>query len=76
MSEYFVARYASGFDNPDQECVERANVAKHGISFEEAQDAFLDASGRLTDDPDHSEAESRFLPLGYGAKARCLVVSH
>ena len=54
----------------------RLNLAKHGISFEEAQTAFLDERGRLLDDPEHSEAEERFLLLGYSLQARCLVVSH
>ena len=44
----------------------RSNMAKHGVSFEEAQTAFLDENARLMDDPDHSEEEERFLLLGYG----------
>lgn len=54
----------------------RSNLAKHGISFEEAQTAFLDDGARLIDDPDHSDDEERFLLLGYSFQARCLVVSH
>ena len=54
----------------------QANLAKHGISFEEAQTSFLDESARLIDDPDHSEEEERFLLLGYSFQARCLMVSH
>lgn len=54
----------------------RSNLAKHGISFEEAQTAFLDENARLIDDPDHSEAEERFVLLGYSFQARCLIVSH
>ncbi|MGA3206109.1 MAG: BrnT family toxin, partial [Bryobacteraceae bacterium] len=42
----------------------RSNLVKHGISFQEAQTAFLDESARLIDDPDHSEVEDRFLLLG------------
>jgi uncharacterized DUF497 family protein len=29
----------------------RSNLAKHGVTFEEAQTAFLDEGGRLIDDP-------------------------
>jgi uncharacterized DUF497 family protein len=54
----------------------RANVAKHGVSFEEAQSVFLDECARLIDDPDHSSDEDRFLLLGYSFQARCLIVSH
>ena len=54
----------------------RSNLAKHGISFEESQTAFLDDNARLIDDPDHSRDEDRFLLLGYSLSARCLVVSH
>ena len=54
----------------------RSNLAKHGVSFEEAQTVFVDESARLIDDPDHSEDEDRFLLLGYSFQARCLMVSH
>ena len=54
----------------------RSNLAKHGISFEEAQSVFLDDSARLIDDPDHSEEEERFVLLGYSFQARCLIVNH
>jgi len=54
----------------------QSNVKKHGITFEEAQTAFLDEYGRLIDDPEHSEQEERFVLLGYSFQARCLIVSH
>lgn len=54
----------------------RANITKHGVSFPEAQTAFLDENARLPDDPDHSEDEERFVLLGYSFEARCLIVSH
>jgi uncharacterized DUF497 family protein len=54
----------------------RSNLAKHGVSFEEAQTVFLDENARLIDDPDHSEVEDRFLLLGYSFQARCLIVNH
>ena len=54
----------------------RANVAKHGVSFPEAQTVFLDERARLIDDPDHSHEEARFLLLGLSARLRVLVVVH
>lgn len=54
----------------------RSNLAKHGISFDEAQTAFLDDSARLIDDPDHSGEEERFVLLGFSIQAHCLIVSH
>ena len=54
----------------------RSNLAKHGVSFDEAQTVFLDEAARLIDDPDHSEGEARFVLLGYSLRARCLIVSH
>lgn len=54
----------------------RSNLAKHGVSFEEAQTVFLDEKARLIDDPDHSDAEDRFVLLGYSFQGRCLIVCH
>lgn len=54
----------------------RANLNKQGVSFEEAITTFYDDHARIIDDPDHSEAEARFLLLGYSHRARCLIVSH
>lgn len=34
----------------------RANLAQHGVSFEEAQTVFFDENARLINDPDHSES--------------------
>lgn len=54
----------------------RTNVAKHGISFEEARTVFFDDHARLIDDPSHSDEEQRFLLLGYSLRSNCLIVSH
>jgi hypothetical protein len=35
----------------------RGNIDKHGVSFEEATEAFGDPLSRTIPDPDHSEAE-------------------
>lgn len=55
---------------------DRANRKKHGISFEEARSAFLDESARVISDPEHSNAEDRFVLLGLSASLRILVVCH
>jgi len=52
------------------------NLRKHGVSFEEAQTAFLDDHALIVDDPDHSAAETRFVLLGLSATLRMLVVVH
>ena len=54
----------------------RANLKKHGVSFEEAQSVFLDDNALLLDDPDHSLDEARFLLLGVSTLLRTLVVCH
>lgn len=54
----------------------KANRAKHGVWFEEAQSVFSDVHARLFDDPEHSEEEDRFLLLGLSSAARPLVVVH
>jgi uncharacterized DUF497 family protein len=54
----------------------RENQRKHGISFEEAKTVFADENARLIHDPDHSQAEDRFILLGFSVKLRILVVVH
>jgi uncharacterized DUF497 family protein len=54
----------------------RANVSKHGVSFEEARTVFFDESARLMHDPDHSKDEDRFVLLGMSRKPRLLLVCH
>jgi len=53
-----------------------ANKRKHGVAFEEAESVFADDHALLIDDPEHSEAEDRFVLLGLSAKLRVLVVVH
>ena len=54
----------------------RANLHKHGVSFEEAATAFSDGNARLIHDPGHSLDEDRFVLLGFSSKLRILVVCH
>jgi hypothetical protein len=51
------------------------NLAKHGVSFEEAATTFQDPLGRIHDDPDHSVAEHREIIVGHSSQGRLLVVS-
>jgi uncharacterized protein len=53
-----------------------ANRRKHGVSFEEAATAFGDPLSLTIPDPEHSQAEHRFIPLGRSARQRLLVVVH
>lgn len=53
-----------------------ANLAKHGISFEEAETAFSDDHALVLPDPEHSGTEERYLLLGLSAALRVLVVVH
>ncbi|MBF0107529.1 MAG: BrnT family toxin [Deltaproteobacteria bacterium] len=54
----------------------RANIKKHGVSFEEAQSVFFDEHAMRFFDPDHSNDEDRFIMLGMSFKLRVLVVCH
>jgi uncharacterized DUF497 family protein len=58
------------------EAKNKANVQKHGVSFEEAKSVFFDEFALLIADPDHSEVEDRFVLLGLSAKLRLLLVCH
>lgn len=52
------------------------NQKKHGVSFEEAKTVFFDDAAKLIADPDHSDAEARFVLLGLSRALRLLVVCH
>jgi len=58
------------------EAKSKANIRKHGISFEEAKSVFFDEYALLIADPDHSETEDRFVLLGLSARLRLLLVCH
>ena len=42
----------------------RENIAKHGVSFQEAQEAFEDIRRVIMKDVQHSDGEQRFFCLG------------
>jgi uncharacterized DUF497 family protein len=46
---------------------DRHNRAKHGVSFELAQAAFLDPNRVIAEDLDHSDAEKRYFCFGWVA---------
>jgi uncharacterized protein len=52
------------------------NLAKHGVSFEEAATIFGDPLSITIPDPAHSQAEMRFVILGRSHLGRLLVVIH
>jgi uncharacterized DUF497 family protein len=53
-----------------------ANLAKHGVSFEEALTCFFDPEQVVFHDPEHSGDEDRDLLIGHSARGRLLIVSH
>jgi len=54
----------------------KANLTKHGISFEEATTVFYDNRAVEFYDEDSSEWEDRFLLLGISANLRLLMICH
>ena len=52
------------------------NLQKHGVSFEEAVTVFYDPLAATFDDPDHSQAENRWITIGYASKGILTVVCH
>jgi len=53
----------------------RANLLKHGVSFDEGATVFRDPLARIHDDPDHSIGEHREILIGYSAAGQLLPVS-
>jgi uncharacterized DUF497 family protein len=54
----------------------RANLRKHGVSFDEAATVFLDDLSLTGDDPDHSAGEERYVTFGVSSAGRLLVIAH
>lgn len=52
------------------------NLAKHGISFDEAQTVFNDPLYIDFYDPDHSDDEHRYIMIGISAQNRLLMVAY
>ena len=53
-----------------------SNLARHGVSFDEAVTVFFDPLSATFDDADHSLGEHRFLTIGYSSRDRLIVVCH
>ncbi|MEI6783529.1 MAG: BrnT family toxin [Verrucomicrobiota bacterium] len=54
----------------------KSNLAKHGVSFEEASTVFGDPLSLTIPDPAHSQAEDRSIVLGQSHQRKLLVVVH
>jgi uncharacterized DUF497 family protein len=54
----------------------RSNLAKHGVSFEEASTIFGDALSLTIPDPEHSAVEQRRITMGRAFNGKMLVVVH
>ena len=54
----------------------KANLKNHKISFEEARSVFSDPLSITVADPEHSEAEYRFIDIGMSEQKKLLIVSY
>ncbi len=53
-----------------------ANVAKHGVTFDQAAAVFLDALALTVYDESHSQSEERWFTIGHDASGILLAVAH
>ena len=53
-----------------------ANLAKHGVSFDEVRTVFGDPLATTVPDPDRSVSEERLLTTGLSSRQRVLIVWH
>jgi uncharacterized DUF497 family protein len=53
-----------------------ANLAKHGVSFNEASSVFGDPLATTVPDPDHSFGEERLLTTGLSNQQRVVIIWH
>jgi uncharacterized DUF497 family protein len=54
----------------------KSNLAKHGVSFEEASTVFGDPLSITIPDPAHSQEEDRSVTVGSSHQSKLLVVVH
>jgi len=52
------------------------NLAKHGVSFDEASTVFGDPLAGTILDPQHSGEEPRFVTIGLSTSRRLITVAH
>lgn len=55
---------------------ELANVAKHGLSFQEGTEVFYDSQVIHLEDPEHSTEEDRYYAVGKSKSGRILTVRY
>lgn len=55
---------------------DQQNQKKHGVSFAEASSIFHNLPFEVFFDPDHSDAEERYVAAGFSDQARLLLVIH
>lgn len=53
-----------------------SNLAKHGVTFEQAATVLLDALALTVFDEAHSEFEERWFTLGVSSEGKLLAVAH
>jgi uncharacterized DUF497 family protein len=53
-----------------------SNLAKHGVSFDEASTVFGDPFATTVPDPDRSASEERLLTTGLSGRRRTLIIWH
>jgi len=54
----------------------KANIKKHGVSFNEATSVFDDDNAMYFDDEAHSQNEERFIVIGMSSQLNMLMVCH
>ena len=54
----------------------KSNLAKHGISFDDACGVFGDPLSVTVHDPSHSRTEDRFITVGLSSSSSIVVVVH
>lgn len=54
----------------------KANLRKHGLSFEDAATAFFDPLALTFPDPDHYGGEEREITIGHSSRQQVVFVSH
>ena len=52
------------------------NLARHGVSFEEAATVFRDVLSATGAGPDHSFGEDRFVTFGVSTAGRLVAIAH
>lgn len=53
---------------------EKLNIKNHGVSFEEAVEAFYDPNAVRGFDSEHSESEERFYIIGFSSRRLLFVI--